>query len=255
MNDQLSDTTVDQGTQNVDGSDLGWRSALPDNLKNHEFVKDYAKPGDAIQDFVNLKTEAATMLKVPGDDATDEDRSAFYGKLGRPETAEEYTIAKPENLPDGVEYDENVETVFKGVFHEIGLSDQNANALWGKYHEMVTQGHEMEQKAEKEALDTAINSLKDEWTGDKFKVNTEVAHRAFSGVFEDAEKQSEAKTFIEETKINGLPLGSHPMFLKVFQKIGSIIGDDKINQGRDDSINAVSSDEERARKRFPNIDF
>jgi len=248
------DTNADLDGGN-DGNGAAWLSSVPENLRTNEAFKGIEKSSDAWQQFVDMKVNSETALQIPGDDATDEDRSAFMNKLGRPETAEEYTIAKPENLPNDVQYDENVEKVFKGVFHDVGLSDQNANKLWGKYHEMVAQGHEATQKAEKEAYDTAVNSLKDEWTGDKFKVNTEVAHRAFSGIFDDEGKNAEAKKFIEDTKVNGLPLGNHPMFLKVFQQIGSIIGDDKINQGRGNGLESGASDEDKAKKRFPNTKF
>ena len=253
MNETLSDTTVDQGTNT--GSDLGWRSALPDDLKNHELIKDYTKPGDAIQDFVKLKTEAASMIKVPGENATEADRAAFFNTLGRPETAEQYTFTKPENLPDGMTYDENLETAFKGIFHEVGLSDTAAAKLWGKYHEMAANGYQTQQKNQKEALDKAVGELKNEWQGDQFKSNTEIAHRAFTKVFDDETKQSEAKAFIEETMVNGLALGNHPMFLKIFHQIGSFISDDRLGTGKGDGIRGGLSDEEAARRRFPNTNF
>jgi len=255
MNDQLSEAGADQGEQNNNGSDLGWRAALPDDLKNHDFVKDYAKPGDAIQAFVDLKTETSKMLRIPDEKSTDEERSAFLNALGRPQTAEEYNLAKPEGLPEDVPYDENISETFKGIFHEIGLSNSQAETIWGKYHDFIKSGYETSKKAEQEALDGAINSLKDEWTGDKFKENTELAHRAFTGIFEDKTKQEEAKTFIEETKINGLSLGDHPMFLKIFQQIGSVISDDRLNSGRGDGIQSGLSEEEQAKKRFPNTKF
>ena len=254
MNDSLSDAPADQGNQNT-GSELGWRSALPDNLKNHEFIKDYSKPGDAIQDFVNLKTEAASMLKVPGENATDAEKAAFYNKMGRPETADKYTIGKPENYPDGLQYTEDVEKVFRNAFHEAGIPDKAAKTLWGKYHELAVQGFESQQRVEKEALDKAVNTLKDEWKGDAFKVNTETAHRAFMKTFDDTAKQAEAKAFIENTKINGLALGDHPMFLRIFSQIGKAIGNDSMGISRDSNFQGGMSEEEIARKRFPNTKF
>jgi hypothetical protein len=252
MNDVI-DTNA--GSDGGDGSGAGaaWLSSVPENLRTNEAFKGIEKSSDAWQQFVDMKVKSKDALYIPGETATDAEKSAFYSKLGRPKTAEDYTITQPANYP--IEYDKNTESVFRSAFYEAGLSDESANKLWGKYHELVAQGHETSQKAEKEAHDAAVNALKDEWTGDKFKVNTEIASRAFSGIFDDAAKQGEAKKFIEETKVNGLPLGNHPMFLKVFHQIGSIIGDDKINHGRDGSLESGMSDEERAQKRFPNTKF
>ncbi|MDA3834409.1 MAG: hypothetical protein PF495_13575, partial [Spirochaetales bacterium] len=240
--------------QKNDGNELGWRSALPDNLKNHDDVKDFTKPGDAIQAFVDLKKEAGSMLKVPGDDATDDERSTFLNKLGRPENPDAYTLNKPEGLPEGV-YSEDTEKVFRTIFHEAGLNDDAAQKLWGKYHEMATEGQKVQVQKEKEANDKAINDLKDVWTGDKFDQNVETAHRAFSGLFENAEDQEAAKAFLAETKVGNLEIGNHPMFLKLFHRVGSIVGDDSMNFGRDGGDGSGMSDEDAAKKRFPNTKF
>ena len=63
-------------------SDLGWRAALPDDLKNHELIKNFTKPGDAIRDYVTVKQEAAKMLKIPDDQAPEDVKNEFYAKLG-----------------------------------------------------------------------------------------------------------------------------------------------------------------------------
>jgi len=254
MTDQPSDTPVDQGTPQDGSQDLGWRAALPDDLKNHEFIKDYTKPGDAIQDFVKLKTETANMLKVPGEDATDEERAAFYTKLGRPENANDYKLTRPENYPEDAPYDDQTAEAFKGIFHELGIPGQTAEKLWGKYHEITAKGFAIQQQQETDAVNAAIDTLKNENPGDKFKEITEIAHRTFTGLFGDEKLDSEAKAFIEKTKVNGTPIGNHPMFIRMFHKIGTMIGDDKMNPN-DGGHGPGMSDEEAARSRFPNTKF
>lgn len=253
MNDNLETNPNDGGGDG--GTGQAWLSSVPENLRTHEAFKGIESSSDAWQQFTDLKVSSKTALQIPGENATDEDKSSFLNALGRPEAADGYTLTKPENLPEGMPYDENVSEAFKGIFHEIGLSDAQAGKLWGKYHEIAANGFGTSQKAEKEALDTSVNSLKDEWTGDQYKVNSELAHRAFTGIFKDEAKQSEAKSFIEDTKINGLALGNHPMFLKIFQQIGSVMSDDSLNHGGDNSLNGGLSDEQEAQKRFPNTKF
>lgn len=233
------------------GNEAAWLSSVPENLRGNEAFKGIEKSSDAWQQFVDMKVNSETAVQIPGESATDEDRAAFLNKLGRPENAVDYTITKPDSLPEDMPYDDKMADVFKGVFHEIGLSDVAANQLWGKFYEIAAQGH----KADQEKTNDAVNSLKDEWAGEKFKVNTEVAHRAFAKTFEDEKQQAEATEFIESAKIDGVPLGNHPMFLKIFAQIGSVIGDDSANAGRGDGIESGLTDEDAAKKRFPNTDF
>lgn len=245
----------DQGGSNGGSDDLGWRAALPDDLKNHEYVKGYSKPGDAIRDFVALKQEAGSMLKVPGENATDAERAAFYKAVGRPETAEAYSLKKPDGLPEGLPYSEDSEKVFKAYFHELGLTDKQAVQLWGKYHELSGQGFTAQQKAEADASAKALETLQSEWTGDTFKVNTELAHRAFMRTFDKPEQIAEAKAFLETSKVGGVALGDHPMFLRVFAKFGAMISDDQANAGRNSGGGQDNSDEAKAKARFPNTKF
>lgn len=254
MNDNL-ETNPDGGGGDNTGSEQAWLSSVPENLRTNEAFKGVETSSDAWQQFVDMKVSSKTALQIPGENATDEDRSAFMNALGRPETADKYTFTKPEGLPEGLQYDDTVTEAFKSMFHEVGLSDANAGKLWEKYHEIAAQGHESEQKFEKEAMDTAVNQLKDEWSGDKFKVNTELAKRVFTNIFEDEAKQTEAKAFIQDTKINGLSLGDHPMFLKIFQQIGSVISDDVLNSGGGEGGEGGMSEEDKAKKRFPNTKF
>lgn len=240
-----SEVNTDQPIEKSGSDDLGWRSALPDDLKNHEFVKDYSKPGDAIRDFVNLKQEAASMLKVPGKDATDEQRAAFYNALGRPESPDKYTIGKPEGLPDYVPYSQENEAAFRTLVHETGLSDSQAQKLNQWYWNTVKSEVETEQNATNEA----INKLKDEWKGDTFKVNTEKAARAFKKFGGE-----EAASFLESIKANGVPLGSHPLFLKTFHAIAEAVSDDFLSAGGGNNKTTMS-DEQLAQSRFPNTQW
>lgn len=253
--DEGSGGTGDQGGTSEGSGDLGWRAALPDNLKNHDLIKGYTKPGEAIQAFVDLHEKAGKMLSIPGENATDDERAAFLKALGRPETADGYTFAKPDGLPDGLPYSEESEKAFKAYFHELGLTDAVAGKLWEKYHEVAAKGQTDRQQEEKAATDKAIETLQGEWKGDTFKANTERAHRTFLKAYEgDNAQMDAAKKFLEETKIEGVAIGNHPMFLRVFAKVGAMIADDSALGDRGVPGKDMS-DEARARQRFPNTKF
>ena len=225
--------------------DRGWLSSIPENLREHEAFTGAESLSSVYQGFADLTVANKEMLAIPGEDATDEDRAAFHAKLGRPEAADQYQLDKPE-LPADIPYDDTIESAFKQLAFDKGLSQQTASELHQWYWGTVKAGSEQQQKSTEEAL----NTLKDEWKGDAFKTNSELAVRAFSKFGGD-----EAKKFIEEAQVNGVSLGNHPVFLRVFAEVGKKISDDTMTGDRGGNLDAISSDEEQAKKRFPNTKF
>lgn len=224
-----------------------WTAQLDKDLQGNERLTSFKTIGEMGKAFLDLEGKSKDALYLPGENATDEEKAAFYAKLGRPEAADKYSFGKPEGLPEEVPYEPEVEQAFKQFAFDNGLSDATAGKLYGWYYDLVKQGHEMQQKQAQEATEKAVNALKDEWKGDAFKENSELAIRAFRKFGGD-----EAKTFIEESKINGLSLGDHPVFLKVFAAIGKAISDDSFTGDRGAGNRGEMSDEDKAKARFPN---
>lgn len=228
------------------GDERAWLSSIPENLRSHEAFKEVKTLPEVYQRFTDMTVKSKDMLAIPGDKATEEERAAFFGKLGRPESADKYTFTRPADLPEAIPYDDNVAAVYKQKFFELGISDKAASELTKMHLDLAKQGYEIQRKQEAEATEKAVNALKDEWKGDAFKENSELATRAFKKFGGE-----EAAKFIEETKINGLALGDHPMFLKIFSAVGKSISDDSFNAGRDGNNQQGQSDEDKAKARFP----
>lgn len=255
MDETASQT--DTGTGNGNAGDVQkptWIEQLPEDMRGDESLYGHQKLGDFVKAHKALAAEREGSIKVPGENATDAERAAFLTALGRPESPDKYTFGKPEGLPEGLPYSTESEQAFKTYFHELGVPDKQAGALWTKYHEIAAQGFNAQQQAEKAATAKAIETLQSEWPGDNFKVNTELAHRAFMRTFDKPEQQAEAKTFLETAKVGGIALGDHPVFLRVFAQIGKTISDDSANAGRG-SAGRENSDEAKAASRFPNTKF
>lgn len=221
-----------------------WIEQLPEAQRSDESLYGFKTIGDLVAAHKGALAERDGSIRVPGENATDEERAAFYAKLGRPESPDGYEIAKPEGWPEGIPYDQSMETALRDFAHKEGISKGTAEKLWQWYGGLVKQGHEASTTAETAATNAALDKLKQDWPGDSFKVNTELAARAFKSFGGD-----DAAEFLEKTKIEGVPLGSHPVFLKLFAKIGKEIGDDTVNAGSGDSREL--SEEEKLRQRFP----
>jgi len=92
----------DQVNQDGNQDQLGWRAALPDEWKNHDFVKTYQKPGDFVksafeiaQDRDGLKARLDNSIPKLTDQSTDAEKAAYYAAIGRPDKPEGYGIKKP----------------------------------------------------------------------------------------------------------------------------------------------------------------
>ena len=232
-----------------------WMNSMPDAFKQNEGFAKFGEASDAYAKFDELLQAEGSALAIPGEDATDEDKNAFAMKMGRPETADGYEIGKPQDWPEDMPYDEALDGQFKDAAFQMGLSGEKASALHGWYNNLMLDAHKAEVQVEKAAMEKAENELKTAWKGDAYKVNTEMAHRAFLQFGGESEaEQKETLEFVDNTIVDGVVLGEHPRFLKLFHRIGLAISDDGANSGSNRASGELS-EEDKAEKRFPNTNF
>lgn len=97
-------------------------------------AKQWKSADDAIRSYRELETDVNKALKVPEADAPAEEWNAFYGKLGRPESADKYELKlNTETVPEGFPYDENSAIEFRTWAHEAGLTPAQAQTLHDKF--------------------------------------------------------------------------------------------------------------------------
>lgn len=242
----------DGGGNNAGGSGNDsrpqWLDSLPDAHKQNQTFYGFKEPAQAWDKFDSLLKAEGNSVVIPGEKATDEERAAFYQRIGRPETPDKYTINRPADFPEAITYSAESEAAFKQQAHKAGLSDAQAKDLYGWYCGMAKQGYEKFQQDQARATEESVNKLKDEWKGDAFKINTEKAARAFKRF---GGENPEVQQFIEGKIVDGVKLGDHPVFLKVFAQIADAISDDTAS-GRNAGASGEMSDEEKAKARFPN---
>ncbi|MFH2073805.1 MAG: hypothetical protein ABIJ57_00465, partial [Pseudomonadota bacterium] len=158
----------DQGNQDVVNQSLGWRSALPDDQKEHEFVKTFTKPGDFVKSALEIKADRDALkgkldsaIFKPDDKATPEQREAYLRTLGKPEKATEYVFPKTE----GIERDPKFVEWAQNTFHKIGLPKEMGEQVAAQFDaftlEMVKANQEAVTKAKTEAETALKAELKD----------------------------------------------------------------------------------------------
>lgn len=87
-----------------------------------------------LEAYRNLESHVGKSVVVPGEGATAEEWNAFYTKLGRPPTPNDYTLQfQREGVPENFPYSEADAVEFRNWAHELGLSPKQAQGLHDKF--------------------------------------------------------------------------------------------------------------------------
>lgn len=196
-----------------------WREGVSEEFASDPALADIKDLDGLVKSYIHgQRLIGKDKIAIPGEDATDDDWNAVYDSLGRPETAGDYDIGAPEEVPDGFVYNAEHEQKMRELFHREGLTGKQASAIWSKIQEETKTNFEGFYAGVNERLAAEHAKLNKEW-GAKRNENLELANwvaREFGG--EDFVK------FLNESKI-----GQEPQFLRVAAAIGAKLGEDRQN--------------------------
>lgn len=212
------DTTQGQS----EAQSMGWRAALPDEFKEHEYVKTFNKPGDFVKDALNVKTERddlktrmETAIFKPGEDATPEQKEAFLKSLGRPDDPKGYELVPPK-LPEGLKLDDTLTEWYRQTAFESGLNKEQAARLYDGYNKMLeaTQNEAIKQRVQE--LEAGREELKKEW-GNDYDKNVAIVQKAQEAIAGD-----------EATKnwLTAHNAENNPVLVRLLFNVGKLILDD-----------------------------
>jgi len=186
-----------------------WRDEVPEDYREEKTLSKYQTVGDLAKGHVHLSRMMGNSVKIPEEDATDEERNDFYTKLGRPETADKYEYERPD-MPEGMAYDENSETAFKQLAHNQGLTQKQVGSILDFYNKFALDSQIDNKLYMDEAYFKGEAALQKEWGMKGYDRNVSIAQRAmqeFGG--------PELEKLLSED-----PRGSHPALIKAFYKMG-----------------------------------
>ena len=197
-------------------------STLPDEMKTNPALlqtKDFTSLADQ---FINAqKTIGRKRLEAPSDDWTDENWNDFYGKL-RPEN-DEYSIPEevklPAEYPDDArvpEFDDNTTQELVDFAGEMGLSQRQFDQLYSKWAQLSMEGTQLGETESQERLKNYRISLEADW-GDNFEKNIQNSRESFGAVSQEIPELNEL--------MQDPNLANHPGILKLFNKLGGMMGD------------------------------
>ena len=188
-----------------------WRSGLPEDMRENPALQDFSSVEALAGSFINTKAMVGRdKIVMP---QTEEQWDDTFNRLGRPESADDYKFgAIPEEDAVVAELLKDDQKWFGEIAHKAGLSQTQAEKLFGEYTSRVTSSlleDENEKSAEEEA---ALEVLAKEW-GHNYDANLAVADRAVRHLGGD-----ELMGALIDTGANG-----NPLIMKAFLQLGEMM--------------------------------
>lgn len=181
---------------------------------------------DAVLDsYGTLEQSLGSRVKLPDENTLPAERSAFYNKLGRPETKDDYELDRPQ-MPEGMTYDEKFEMTMRGVAHEAGITQSAMKALVKAFNEyQITAFGEVADEMAR-AVEEGDRALKEKWGAD-YKPNFEIVERACVELIPDTGLREKFAQLVDEKGLR-----NHPVFGEVFFGIGKSMLNDTFVKGQ-----------------------
>jgi hypothetical protein len=181
----------------------------------------FTDPASLAKSFLEIEKMESGRVKIPTETSTEEERSNFYKKIGRPDSVEGYNLPQ---LPEGQAYDENLINTMRGIAFDSGVSDSQFNGLVSKFVEAQTAAQEARLVAENAEADATIKDLQTEW-GQDYEKNLEVSKRALRELVPEDMKDDLVNIITEKN------LDNNKLFIKFLQNVGEKMLDDSFVRG------------------------
>lgn len=215
---EATDTNLEGTT--TDAPAPGWTEGIEDD-KVLGLANRYTTPAKMASALYEANRELSQRVKMPGDDASDEDRAKFAKAMGVPESADDYEIAAPDGI-DAEKFEALQEPIKNIVteMHAAGANQQVVSAMLTKYFEFETAAQVETNRADQAYLDRTEQDLRKEW-GAGYEENMAFANDFLTSTPELA--QMELK--------DGMLLGSHPAFVKRMAEVGRLTNEGQLRFG------------------------
>lgn len=195
-----------------------WRDSVPSELRYSKEGNDklarFSDEASLAKSFLELEKMDSGKVKLPGEDSTPEERSAFFQKLGKPEAIDGYEL--PE-LAEGEAYDEPMMNAIKQYAFDNDIPKDMFSGMVNAYMQEANAAMDRQATATEDAL-------KQEWAADYDK-NMEISRRALR---ELAPEEITEPLIAEIARAN---IDNSEPFVKFLYAVGSKMLDDTLVRG------------------------
>ena len=220
------DTPVSSTTepQPVTTTAKSWKEAISEEFRTNPNIEKFTEIDALAKSYINAtQMIGQDKVAVPNKNSTEDQWNEVYDKLGRPESADKYSL---DIKSDVVPFDNGAIKQFAENAHKLGLSNTQAQGVLEFYKNSMEGTAQQSQVNTETAQVQAEQQLRQEW-GREFENNVKKA---------GALAKANLNTDILDLELkNGMRVGDHPELIKGFAKIASMMSEDKIVSSENES--------------------
>jgi len=207
-----------------------WKDSISEEFRKDPNIEKFTEIDALAKSYINAtKMIGQDKLAIPTNNSTEEAWNEVYDKLGRPESAEKYSLDAKSKV---VSLDENAVKQFAETSHKLGLNNKQAQGLL-EFYKQNMEGTAQQAKVDTETAQAqAEQELRSEWG------------REFDSKVKQASSLAKANIkpeILDMTLSNGTRLGDHPEIIKGFAKIAGMMSEDKIVSTESESVQSNQS--------------
>jgi hypothetical protein len=199
-----------------------WTQGIEDE-KVKNLAGRYTTPAAMANALYEANRELSQRVKMPGEDASDEDRAKFNKQMGVPDSVDDYKITAPEGVDAELfqadEYQAPIKEIV-GDMHKAGASQAVVDAMLTKYFQFEGMAKTEQTRLDNEYMQKAEADLRKEW-GSGYDENI-----AFANDF-----LRESPQLAQLELRDGSLLGSHPAFVQRMAEVGRMHNEGQLKFG------------------------
>ena len=198
-----------------------WKDSISEEFRKDPNIEKFTEIDALAKSYINAtRMIGQDKVVIPTNNSTEDQWNEVYDKLGRPESAEKYSL------------DENAVKQFAETSHKLGLNNKQAQGLL-EFYKQNMEGTAQQAKIDKETAQAqAEQELRSEW-GREFDTKVKQAS--------SLAKANIKPEILDMTLSNGTRLGDHPEIIKGFAKIAGMMSEDKIVSTESESVQSNQS--------------
>jgi len=206
-----------------------WKEAISEEFRQDPNIEKFTEIDALAKSYINAtKMIGQDKVAVPNKNSTEDQWNEVYDKLGRPESADKYSL---DVKSDVVPFDDGAVKQFAENAHKLGLSNKQAQGVL-EFYKTSMEGTAQQSKVDTETAQVqAEQELRQEW-GREFESNVQRA-----GALAKANMNPD---ILDLELKSGIRVGDHPELIKGFAKIASMMSEDKIVSPESDGTNKSS---------------
>ena len=160
-------------------------------------VAKYKSPEGLLKGAANLISFAGKKVEgvvVPNEGSTEQEIAEYRQAIGVPESPTAYDLKAPENMAEGMGWDEGLAGEWQNVFHDVGLSQEQATKISQAYSDITNnqfeQANQTLQLQSESEMEQQRAEMQKQW-GDKYDTNLQNAVNMAATMGFDLESQQD----------------------------------------------------------------